>query len=313
MKELSIIMPVYNETAEWVRKSIESVLSQTFFDFEFIIILDNPKQQGLEDILSEYEKKDSRIRFYINPENIGLVRTLNRALSLSNGRFIARMDADDICLPNRFDIQMKFLSDNPQIKLVGTNWMCIDEDDKVLFRHGKLPTEYKFIKKNIKFNNMFLHPSWMFSRDILKEINGYREITYSEDYDFITRLLTSNIKVSNINEYLMLYRVRNTSISISKAYEQYINTQRTIKYMKERYINKYDSYNESIYRYNEKRKNKYISASKYFNNSRECLNKKDIYGFITNLLISFIKSKDRCKKNIDIFIYNFKKYIFKPY
>lgn len=314
MNELSIIMTVYNEKLEWLELSIESILNQTYRSFEFIIILDNPNNKEIEELLVRYSKKDKRIRLYKNKTNIGLVKSLNKALKLSNGRFIARMDADDISIEHRLETQLKYLKENPDIKLIGCNWKCIDEKNNILFEHGKLPTNYKFIKKNIKYNNMFLHPSWMFDSSILKVITEYREMTYCEDYDFITRLLSSGIKISNINQYLILYRVRNSSISISKAFEQYINSNKVIKYMDQRSKTGKDDYQDlQNGDFNDTEKKKYLEATKLFINSRECFNNKDICGFIREFILSFLKSKYRARKNLNIIIFNMKKALYKPY
>lgn len=309
MSRISVIMPVYNEKKEWIIKSIESICNQTFKDFEFIIILDDPSNNELKTIIEEFAKVDVRIKFYINEQNLGLVQTLNNGLNISNGKFIARMDADDISCPERFEMQIDFLERNPEIDLVGTNWKFIDENDNILFEHSKLPTKLEFIKCNIKYNNMFLHPSWIFRREILEKLNKYRNIEYCEDFDFITRCLTSDIKVSNINEYLMLYRIRNSSISISKAYEQYLNTNRAITYMKQRYRNGSDDYIDTVKTVSEiniKEKERYLKATELFLSSREALKDRKIFVFIYKFIKSFFISRHRFKKNLSLIIFNLK-------
>lgn len=307
MKYLSVIMPIYNEKKEWIIESIESILNQTFNDFEFIIIIDNPNNNEAIMLVDYYYKIDKRIKYYVNEKNLGLVKTLNKAISLSNGKFIARMDSDDIALPNRFERQLRYLNDNPDVELVGTNWEFIDENGDILFNHGKLPTNYKFIKKNIKYNNMFLHPSWMFKRSIIERGIKYREIDYCEDYDFITILITNNIIISNINEYLMKYRIRNSSISVSKSYEQFINSCEVINLMKKRLKYNDDNFGFiKINEFNEREKKKFIKASNKFIESRSLLKKKKLLSFIKCFIMSSIISKYRLKKNTQIIIYNIK-------
>lgn len=307
MEYLSVIMPVYNEKKEWIIESLESILNQTFKNFEFIIIIDNPENNEAINLISDYTKIDKRIKYYVNEENIGLVKTLNKGLSLCSGEYIARMDSDDIALPNRFEKQLYYLKNNPEVELVGTNWICIDENGGLLFNHGKLPTKYSFIKKNIKYNNMFLHPSWMFRRTIIDRGIKYRDIDYCEDYDFITLLITNNIVISNINEYLMNYRIRSSSISISKSYEQYINSCEVIKLMEKRL-----KYNDDDFEardrndINEIEKEKFIKASNKFIESRNLLKKKKVIGFIKCFIMSSAISKFRLRKNIQIIIYNIK-------
>jgi glycosyltransferase involved in cell wall biosynthesis len=110
---ISAVMSVYNESEEYLRKSIESILNQTYTDFEFIIILDNPDNKKARDILKEYENKDDRIVLLENEKNIGLAPSLNRGVKVARGKYIARMDADDIALPQRFEKQVYFLENNP--------------------------------------------------------------------------------------------------------------------------------------------------------------------------------------------------------
>lgn len=309
MSNISVIMPVYNEKKEWLIKSIESICRQTFKNFEFIIILDNPNNNELKTVIEKFAENDVRIKYYINQQNLGLVETLNKGLKISQGEFIARMDADDICHEERFQKQIDFLLKNPEIKLVGTNWRCIDEEDNILFTHRKLPSEFKFIKNNIKYNNMFLHPSWMFRREILVQLKEYRELTYCEDFDFITRCLTSNIKISNINEYLILYRVRKSSISMSKAYEQYLNTNAAVKYMRQRYKNGSDNYikgRRNTRDINIKEKDSYLKATELFLSSRKLLKEKKICRFMLKFFKSCLISRDRCRKNFNLIMFNFK-------
>ncbi|MDG6890097.1 glycosyltransferase [Clostridium perfringens] len=308
MKELTVIMPVYNEKEDWVIKSINSILKQSYSNFDFIILLDNPKNEKLKNIINNFAKSDPRIIFEVNSKNIGLVKTLNKGLKLSKTKYIARMDADDISCRERFREQINFLKRNKDVKLVGTNWVCIDENDDIMFQHNSLPTDFKFIKKNLKYNNMFLHPSWMFDSEILNVIKGYREVQFAEDYDFISRMISNNFKVSNINEFLVKYRVRKNSISISRAYEQYLSSERVIKYMKERrYGNdSYELEQEFYKNISDKERKKYFLATEAFIKSRERLNEKKYFLFFNEFLKSFFISRYRFKKNINIIIYNLK-------
>ncbi|MEW8956830.1 glycosyltransferase family 2 protein, partial [Clostridium sp.] len=113
--KISIIMAAYNETRQWLSKAIESILNQSYRDFEFIIILDNPKNQELKDLITEYLKKDGRIKFFINEENLGLIKSLNKGIKEAKGEYIGRMDADDICYLNRLQVQLDFLESNKDI------------------------------------------------------------------------------------------------------------------------------------------------------------------------------------------------------
>lgn len=102
---VSVVMAIYNEPVEWMRQAIDSILYQSFKDFEFIIINDNPIRVENKEILDEYSAKDSRVIVVLNEENIGLTKSLNKGLAIASGEYIARMDADDIAMPERLRMQ----------------------------------------------------------------------------------------------------------------------------------------------------------------------------------------------------------------
>jgi len=116
---ISVLMPVYKEPENYLKQSIESVLNQTYVDFEFIIILDNPENQKLEDLILEYRNKDSRIIFHKNNKNLGIAKTLNKGLQIAKGKYIARLDADDIAYPERLEKQLKIM-ENEGVVLCGS-------------------------------------------------------------------------------------------------------------------------------------------------------------------------------------------------
>ena len=119
-KKISVIMSTYNEKEIWVKEAVDSILNQTVNDFEFIIIVDKPDNNKIIDLLHEYEMNDKRVKVYINNKNLGLVKSLNKAIRLSNGKFIARMDADDYSYPQRFEKQLNLLQNNPDVSLCAT-------------------------------------------------------------------------------------------------------------------------------------------------------------------------------------------------
>ena len=159
MVETSVIMATYKEDIKFLKQSIESILNQTYKDFEYIIILDNPENQEHIQLINEYAKQDQRIRFYINDRNMGLTNTLNRGLSLANGKYICRMDADDISVLNRIEIQKKYLEDN-HFDLIGGVSKMIDENGNDIYSIKKVPTDFTKIKKCIKYNQVISHPTW---------------------------------------------------------------------------------------------------------------------------------------------------------
>ena len=132
MCKISVIMSIYSEKEEWIKESIDSILSQTFRDFEFIIINDNPKRKENENLLLEYSQKDNRIIVITNKENIGLTKSLNKGLSIAKGKYIARMDADDISFPTRFQKQIDFLDKNTEYVLCGANISYFGSEEKII-------------------------------------------------------------------------------------------------------------------------------------------------------------------------------------
>jgi len=195
---ISVVMPVYNGE-KYLREAIDSILNQTYNDFEFIIINDGSTDKTDEIILS-YD--DPRIVYIKNEENLQIVKTLNKGIDLAKGKYIARMDADDISLPKRFEKQMKFMEKNPEIGVCGT-WI---EVFGIRNERLKYPVEHEEIKATLLFNSALAHPSVMIKRSIL-QINHY-DVLYNkaEDYALWIELLET-CKFCNIPEYLLKYRL----------------------------------------------------------------------------------------------------------
>ena len=145
MMEISVIMATYKEKIELLKVAIESILKQTYNNFEFIIILDNPENIEHIRCIENYQKNDDRIRFYINEKNMGLTKTLNKALSLSKGKYICRMDADDVSMPDRIEKQLHYLNQY-HYDLIGGLSHMIDENGKTIYSIKKVPTDFNKIK-----------------------------------------------------------------------------------------------------------------------------------------------------------------------
>jgi len=241
---VSVIMSVYNEREKWLVESIESILSQSYVNLEFIIILDNPANKTLDAIIKNYCKNDSRIQYFKNEKNIGLVKSLNKALTHVKGDFIARMDADDISMPDRFEKQIDYLNNHSDVDFMGARCINIDEEGVELYRDAIIPEDMKLIKNcllNIDFVN---HPTWFFRKECLDKNKGYREITCAEDYDFLLRLITNGFKLANTNEFLVRYRIRKSGISKSNSLQQLLYSKHVVKMYKDRV--KYGHENETV-------------------------------------------------------------------
>ena len=213
---VSVLMTVYNGE-KFLKDAVESILNQTYSNFEFVIVDDN-STDGTFHILEQYSKRDKRINLIRNSDRIGFIRSLNKGLSVAQGEYIARMDADDVSLPNRLELQLKFLEDHPEIGLCGTWIKVITEKRGHYFI--KNPTSPFLIRWRLLFNDCIVHPSVMIHKKLLDQEGGYAtEALYAEDYDLWIRLNKKTL-FSNISDILYLYRIHGENISLKKDMEQ---------------------------------------------------------------------------------------------
>lgn len=202
---ISVVMSVYSEPIEWIKKSIDSVLNQTYSNFEFIIIIDKPERQELINFLFEEEKKDHRIRVFENDKNIGLAASLNKGINLSKGKFIARMDADDISLPYRFERQLKLLRQNNKVGICGGRAKIINEYEKVK-GYIKMKSSPAILRENIFFESPFIHPTVMIRRELLDKENYDENLRVAQDWNLWLRLVNET-DYANLKDCVLLYRV----------------------------------------------------------------------------------------------------------
>jgi glycosyltransferase involved in cell wall biosynthesis len=180
---VSVIMPVYNG-GSILRNAIESIVNQTYKEWEFIII-DDGSTDNTEEIIKEY--KDNRIR-YVKQSKCGVTLSLNKGIGISKGEFIARQDADDISLPTRLEKQINFLKENKDISLLGTFTNLIDKNGR-LIETKTFPTNNEELQKEIKVSNPFIHGSIVMKKESLKEVGLYREQFFMcQSYDLWLRI-----------------------------------------------------------------------------------------------------------------------------
>lgn len=213
-------MSVYKEPVEWLRQSIDSILAQTYADFEFIIVNDCPEREENVWVLNEYQQQDSRIVIISNDKNIGLTKSLNKALSLAKGEYIARMDADDISMPERFEKEVAYLDNHAEICAVGTWIVNIDENGKQLPGIVRYDADPQWVKAQMLQNSQLSHPSAMFRKKVKDYIVRYDEsLRYAQDYALWVSMLPYG-EIANIPEELLQYRVSNKQITSGKKAEQ---------------------------------------------------------------------------------------------
>ena len=209
--KISVIMSVYNGE-RYLREAIDSILNQTFADFEFIIVNDGSTDSSPE-IIRSYD--DERIRVINNETNIGLTKSLNKAITEARGEYIARQDADDISLPNRFEEQTMYFKHYPETALLGTSKYVIDEDGKIL---GKRVSPANPSKSLLKAN-VLTHGSVMFKKAIVDELGGYNEILrYSQDYELWLRI-AKHYEVRNLKQVLYKSRHHSENVRLTNAEE----------------------------------------------------------------------------------------------
>lgn len=215
--EVSILMSLYNESNEQIEAAVESILEQTYRNFEFIIINDNPENQRLETLSHILDETDKRIKIIYNKKNLGLALSMNKAAAIAKGKYLARMDADDIAHKERIQQEVEQLDSGAD--LAYTNYYIIDENGK------KLNAESTFYRAHIakqflSLKNCIVHSSVMIKSDFFKKLNGYRNFPCSQDYDLWLRAIENNAKLASLSRKLMSYRTRANSISASMPMKQ---------------------------------------------------------------------------------------------
>ncbi len=220
LPKISVIMPVLNGE-KYLNQAIESILNQTFTDFELIVVDDGSTDQTPE-ILRSYAELDERVRILTNPENKGISYSRNRGVEYSRGEYIANMDADDWCFPERFEKQVDYLVHHPEIAVLGTSCYKVDENG-VLQRIITYPTSSGMIRWSMIFSCPFCNPCVMIRKKIFDDPSiRYEEcVPPAEDYMFWS-LVVQNYKMANLKDALTYYRWHKTNISITQNSAQWM-------------------------------------------------------------------------------------------
>jgi glycosyltransferase involved in cell wall biosynthesis len=209
--KVSIILPVYNGEA-YILKAVNSMLRQTFADFECIIIDDCSTDQTVELVNT---LQDNRIKLIVKPNNTGYVKSLNMGIQLATGTYIARMDADDIALPERLGKQVDYLDNHPETAVVATKIKLMDENDTLTgdWKNDQLTHTAKDIVQYLPKGNCICHPSIMARKEILDKYPYDTNQYGSEDWDLWLRLTADGYRIEKLPDVLLQYRTTNTSVS----------------------------------------------------------------------------------------------------
>lgn len=216
---VSVAMSVHND-APYLGEAIDSILAQTFADFEFLII-DDGSTDGSRDIILAAAARDERVRPILQ-KNRGLVASLNRLLGEARAPLVARMDGDDVSMPERFAAQVAFLRANPDHGVVGSWAACVDEDGTPR-AGGEKPLSHPEMLALLETGPLFCHPSVIMRRDLVLAAGGYRAAyRHCEDYDLWLRL-AGITRLANLRDRLVRYRQSESQVSSRHAFVQQVN------------------------------------------------------------------------------------------
>jgi len=232
---VSVLMSVYNGEAYLV-ESIQSIVNQTFNNWELVVVNDCSKDETVK-ILSDFEKNNSKIKVIHNLKNLGLASSLNRAIDHAQGKYMARLDCDDIALPQRLEKQIDFMESRPDIELVGCRAIPISTNSDAPTLH-KITFIQNISQALINGENPMVHSSIMFRRGI-----RYREkFRFAQDVDLYLNLLSQKKRMFNMDEELILFRFHDHSVSSEKRAMQYAFAYEALKQFRQRMETGNDSY-----------------------------------------------------------------------
>lgn len=227
--KISVVMTIYN-AEKYLSETIESILNQSFKDFELIAVNDKSTDNSLK-IIKSYMKKDKRIVLINNKRNFGPTTSLNIGLKIAEGKYIAISDHDDISLPNRLLEEYIFLEKNKDIFLVGAGAININEKGDKLSTFHPI-TNTKKIKDILPKNPCFYHPTIMFRNE--KGVKYRDKIYYAHDRDFYLNLLSRGKKITNIPNILVKYRIHSKQLSALKRGQQYLFSEKVKEFYQQR-------------------------------------------------------------------------------
>ncbi len=216
--DISVIMSVYNGET-YLAEAIESVLHQTFQNWELIIINDC-STDSTGNILADYANRDARIKVHTNEVNLKLPSSLNKAISLCNGKYIARMDADDVCLPERLEKQFAFMEANKDVDLSSCRFLTVKNGVYASGGAGGR-CDSEALKAMLLVANPILHPGVIGKADVMKSFQYDTSLTCTEDLELWTRMTAANLKLQILPECLLIYRLHDKQITSTTLERQH--------------------------------------------------------------------------------------------
>lgn len=284
MPKVSVIMPAYN-VEKYIAEAIESILNQTFKDFEFIILNDG-STDNTPKIIAEYAKKDKRIKFIDNQKNQGFISSLNECLNAACGEYIAKMDSDDISLPTRLEKQVAYLDNHQEVGLVGAGYKAFDKVDFEIIHPKRVGT--------VDLLNGCCTTIFMLRKKIIEQnrLRFREEFLHAEDYDFYTQFI-KYASIHNLQEVLYLYRWHGDNASIKQYKIQNENSEKIRKNLCDFLSGDNCIQEKLLHLFNEKKhtekKNVYFLGIKLL----KIVKKKDVKNFYLFGFIPVIKVKEK--------------------
>ena len=298
MPLVSVIMSVYNEPESILRSAVESILKQTFKDFELIIVMDSPENETNKGILSEYSKADGRINLLFNEKNEGLTFSLNKALQHAKGKYIARMDADDVSLPLRLELQKDYLEKN-SLDFIGGYVQTISQAGEIINNCIKVPVDNSRIRKKMLVNNCVFHPAWFLKKSVFDDIGNY-DTKYVEDYEFILKAMKKGYVFGNIPQVVLQYRMSADSISRSSLFVQYLR----MRWLQKSYSGSLKNMTMEGYEkkyFSEKNAAKFSASNRSLTLALQDLHKKKFISAFARIIFAFFNSKFYAEKMLRYF------------
>jgi glycosyltransferase involved in cell wall biosynthesis len=214
---VSVVMPAYN-AAKYIEEAIESILAQTLKEFELIVV-DDGSTDNTREIIEGYARRDPRVRLLVNETNLKLCRTANRGIEAATAPLIARMDADDWSYPNRLELQVRFMSEHPEVVISGGSMDVCDEKLQVI-NQRHYPLTDKDIRKVMMRYSPFSHPTVIYRTEAIRKAGSYNpQLPFAEDYDMYFRIGRFG-KFGNLPQILVKYRSSSSSYFHSKIRQQ---------------------------------------------------------------------------------------------
>lgn len=215
----SVVMAVYkNDCVEWFRQAVDSILDQTVASNDIVIVRDGTVSPELEQALVEYEKIHKEITVARLEQNVGAGRARNEGVKYTKNSLVAIMDADDISLPNRFELQLEKFASNPELALVGGQISEFECDPSNITGYRRVPTEYEAIKKFARYRSPINNMTIMLRKDKFLAVGGYADMNRAEDYYMVSAMIAKAFLINNIPDTVVNYRVDSSNIHRRKSW-----------------------------------------------------------------------------------------------